>query len=440
MKQFFNTISEMRSYLLLWVTQMISGLGSAMTGYALVIWSYTQEGSALKTAMLMVCTYAPYVLCSIFAGAISDRWDKKKILLSCDTLAALCTLIVLVLLKADQLRIWHLYLVNAVSGLMNTIQQPASEVAVTAILPRKHYQKVGGLRYLSGSINSILTPILATAVLGLGGMDAVILVDLASFAAAFLVLLFFIPIPHISAKKSGRERFLRSAGEGVRWLKRNLGVFHLILFLAAINLVASMYNAALPAMMLSKPGAGELSMGIVNTVIGVTSLAGSLLASFLKTPKSRVRAIWISLMLSMSTENFFLAFGQSVWVWCLGAFLGWIAIPWMNTNLEATLRLTIPEEIQGRVFATRNSFQFFTIPVGYFLGGLLVDRLFEPIMASQDAHSLLVGCFGVGKGSGAAFFFAVLWLMGMGVCLLFRRDPHIWKLDAGFCETKESTI
>ena len=125
MKQFFNTISEMRSYLLLWVTQMISGLGSAMTGYALVIWSYTQEGSALKTAMLMVCTYAPYVLCSIFAGAISDRWDKKKILLSCDTLAALCTLIVLVLLKADQLRIWHLYLVNAVSGLMNTIQQPA---------------------------------------------------------------------------------------------------------------------------------------------------------------------------------------------------------------------------------------------------------------------------------------------------------------------------
>lgn len=57
-----RTISEMRSFLLLWGSQLISGLGSAMTGYALVIWSYTQKGSALVTAMLMVCTYAPYVL------------------------------------------------------------------------------------------------------------------------------------------------------------------------------------------------------------------------------------------------------------------------------------------------------------------------------------------------------------------------------------------
>ena len=135
MKNLINTISEMRSYLLLWITQLVSGLGSAMTSYALVIWSYTQKDSALVTAMLMVCTYAPYVICSIFAGALSDRWDKKKILLTCDALAALSTLIVLILLKADQLRIWHLYIVNAVSGLMNTIQQPASEVAVTAILP-----------------------------------------------------------------------------------------------------------------------------------------------------------------------------------------------------------------------------------------------------------------------------------------------------------------
>ena len=138
MKRQIKTISEMRFFLLLWVTQMVSGLGSAMTAYALVIWSYTQKGSALMTAMLMVCTYAPYVLFSIFAGALSDRWDKKKILLACDALAALCTLLVLILLEAGQLRIWHLYLVNAVSGLMNTILQPASEVAVTVLLPRKH--------------------------------------------------------------------------------------------------------------------------------------------------------------------------------------------------------------------------------------------------------------------------------------------------------------
>ena len=73
--------NQMRSYLLLWLSQMISGLGSAMTAYALVIWSYTQSGSALRTALLMVSSYAPYVLCSIFAGALSDRWNKKKTML-----------------------------------------------------------------------------------------------------------------------------------------------------------------------------------------------------------------------------------------------------------------------------------------------------------------------------------------------------------------------
>jgi len=428
MKHFFHDLYEMRSYLTLWLTQMVSGLGSAMTSYALVIWSYTQQGSALATALLMVCSYTPYVICSVFAGALSDRWDKKKTMLVCDALAALSTVAVLVLLKNGALRVWHLYIVNAVSGLMNTVQQPASEVATTAMLPPKFYQKVGGLRYLSSSLQSILTPILATAVLGLWGMDAVIALDLASFAVAFVVLLCFIPIPRISGEGSG-ESVLKSAAEGVRWLKKHAGIFHLMLFLAAINLVASMYNAAFPAMMLSRAGAGERAMGTVNAVIGIATLAGSILASVMKAPKRRVKAIWYCLMLSMCTENFFLAFGKNVPVWCFGAFLGWIMIPWMNANLDVINRMTIPVELQGRVFAARNSFQFFTIPLGYFLGGLLVDWVFEPLMAVQDRGSVLVRCFGSGKGSGAASLFAVLWLAGVLVCLLFRGDRHVWRLE-----------
>lgn len=182
MKNYIKDFKEMRRYLLLWFTQLISGLGSTMTGYALVIWSYTQSGSALWTALLMVCSYAPYVICSIFAGALSDRWDKKKTILACDSLAALNTLVVLLLLKTENLQIWHLYIVNAISGLMNTVQQPASEVATTALLPRKFYQKVGGLRYLSSSLNSILTPIITTAVMGLWGIDTVIAIDLVSLS------------------------------------------------------------------------------------------------------------------------------------------------------------------------------------------------------------------------------------------------------------------
>ena len=90
---------EMRAFLLLWSTQALSSLGSSMTAFALVVWSYEAEGSALTTALLSVCSYAPYVAMSIFAGALSDKWNKKATLLICDTAAAACTVAVLVLLQ-----------------------------------------------------------------------------------------------------------------------------------------------------------------------------------------------------------------------------------------------------------------------------------------------------------------------------------------------------
>lgn len=196
-----------------------------------------------------------------------------------------------------------------------------------------------------------------------------------------------------------------------------------------VFVVASIYSAAFPAMMLSRNGGSEITLGLVNAVIGVTMLVGSILASFMKTPKSRIRVICNCLLFSMATENILLALGRTPLIWCIGGFLGWLAIPIMSTNMEAILRLHIPENMQGRVYSVRNSLQFFTIPVGYLLGGILVDQVFEPIMANQGLDSLLVRVFGCGKGSGAAFLFFVIAFAGVAVCLFFRRDKHLWELD-----------
>ena len=427
--EFFTVLQEMSTYLLLWATQAFSGLGSAMTSYALVIWSYTQKGSALMTALLMVSSYAPYVLLSIFAGALSDKWNKKITMLVCDTVAALTTVIMLILLHNDALRIWQLYLINAVNGLMNTVQQPASEVAVTKVLPKKYYQRVGGLSYLASSFNSIMTPIIATAILGIAGMGAIVAFDLFTFGVAFVALALFIRIPEKQDGMEEKEKLMASVKKGISYLRRERGIFGLMLFLAAINLVASVYDAAFPAMMLSRNGGSERVLGIVNTVIGLSTLAGSILAFFVKKPRSRVCVICNSLLFSMSTENFLLAFGRTPLVWCIGGFLGWIAIPLMNANMNAITRLRVPEEIQGRVYAVRNSLQFFTIPIGYLLGGLLVDQVFEPIMASRAEGSILIRMFGSGKGSGAAFLFFVIAFAGIVVCLYFRRDKYIWELE-----------
>lgn len=429
MKTIQTIFRELRTFLLLWVTQSFSALGSAMTSFALVVWPYQQQGSALTTSLLSICSYAPYVLFSIFAGALSDRWNKKAIMLASDSFAAACTLTVLLLFRAGRLEIWDLYIVNALNGLMNTMQQPASDVAISLLSPQKHYQKVSGLRSFSNSLVTILAPVLATALLAAAGLQAVIFFDLGTFAAAFLTLAGWIQIPKAREGTSPAEPPLRAARQGLRYLKENRGILHLILFLAIINFTASIYNAALPAMLLSRQGAGEPALALVNTFAGIATMGGSILVSIAPPPKSRVRVIFNSLLFSMSTENFFLAFGRSTPIWCLGAVLGWACIPFMNANMDVLLRTRIPIDMQGRVYAARNALQFFTIPLGYFLGGLLIDQVFEPFMATQSSGSFWAALFGTGKGSGAALLFFVIGMTGMLSCLPFYRDRHIRALE-----------
>ena len=420
---------ELHSFLILWSTQSFSALGSSMTSFSLIIWSYQQQGSALTTALLSVCSYAPYVIMSIFAGALSDKWSKKVTMLVSDSFAALCTVAILLLLQTGRLEIWHLYFLNALNGLMNTVQQPAADVTISLLTPKKHYQKISGMRSFSNSIVSILTPIIATTLLTLINIQAVIVFDLVTFAVAFFTLMCFVKIPKLQEESSKNETVLQSARAGLRYLKDNRGILDLILFLAVINLIASVYNAAFPAMILSREGGGDVALGIVNAVTGVALLAGSIIISVLPEPKSRVGMICNTLLVSMSTENFFLAFGRSIPIWCVGAALGWICIPIMNANMDVLFRNHIPISMQGRVFSARNTLQFFTIPIGYFLGGFLVDKIFEPLMASLPNENFLISIFGSGKGSGAAFLFFIIAIMGIITCLSFRKDPHIWELE-----------
>lgn len=410
---------ELKPYLILWSTQSLSALGSGMTSYGLVLWLYLKSGSALQTALLSVCSYLPYVVMSIFAGALSDRWNKKRTMLVCDLIAALSTVAVLALIKAGSLEAQHLYILNALNGLMNTVQQPASEVAATMLIPKGLYGKTSGLRSFSQSLNSILTPILAAALFSFAGIELIIAVDLTTFAAAFLTLWLAISIPEGRQEDAPKEPLLTSVRSGLGWLKRNPLIMNLILFLAGINLIASVYNAALPAMLLSKPSGGEAVLGIVNTCAGIAAMLGSILVTLLPEPKNRVRVICLSLFLSMSTENFMLAFGKTPLIWCTGAVLGWLLVPVMNANMDVIFRSTIPRDMQGRVYSCRNTMQFFTIPVGYLLGGLLVDSVFEPFMAVQPPDSTLAQLFGAGKGSGAALLFFAIALSGVLICLIF---------------------
>lgn len=275
-----NSIKRLKTFLILWSTQSLSQLGSAMTNFALMLWMYEKTGSALQTSLLGICSYAPYVMMSIFAGALSDRWDKKRTMLVCDSFAACTTVIVLVLLKNDLLCPVHLYVLNAVNGLMNTIQQPAGDVSMTLIIDKEDYQKTSGLRSFSQSLVTIVNPIAATAFFSLFGIEAVIFIDLATFAAAFITLLLFIRIPKLPQNGGLQEESLFDAAKvGLTYLKENPMILCLILFLAGVNLVASAFDAVLPAYILPRENGGEAVLGIATSCAGMATLVGSMIVS-----------------------------------------------------------------------------------------------------------------------------------------------------------------
>ena len=202
MYKFKSHFSGMRGFAILWSTQTFSALGSAMTSFALVLWAYRQSGSAVTTALLSVCSYAPYVMMSIFAGALCDRWDKKRTMLLCDLFAALTTFCVLLLARAGRLHIAHLYILNALNGLMNTLQKPAADVTVSLLVPRERYQRAAGMQALGNALTTVLAPVLASMLYAFAGLEMVVFFDLGTCFVAVVALAGFVRIPARTAKGS----------------------------------------------------------------------------------------------------------------------------------------------------------------------------------------------------------------------------------------------
>lgn len=419
--------NELKKFYILWTTQSLSQLGSSITAFALTLWLYEKTGSSLSTAALTICSYAPYVIMSIFAGALTDRFDKKKTMLVCDVIAVLCTITILVLFNTNNLMIWHLYALNAISGLMNTVQQPASEVAMTLIIPKQYYQKTSGLRSLSRSLIAILHPLIATALYSIMGLNGVIAVDIATFMIAFVALKFFLTIPKVPS--SPKESVLILAREGLGFLKNNPMIMTLIIFMSGVNLISSAFEATLPGFILPNPKGGQTILGIVTSCSGIAMIISSLIVPVLPKPKNRVRVVYLTMLFALGSENLLLAFSREPVLWCIGQILGWILVPVMGANLDIIFRSSIPVELQGRVYACRNTLQFFTIPIGLFLGGFLVDNVCEPFMAGIGEFTLLNILFGTGKGSGAALVLFILGVSGIIMCLITGRKLKNYKFN-----------
>ena len=413
-----NTFSALRGFLLLWGSQTVSELGTAMTDYALVIWVYGQKGTASSVTLLTICAFLPTILFRFIAGTLVDRWDKKRVMLVSDAVAALGTALVWALYATNALRIGHLYLITALLSLMNAFQVPASFVATSLLVPREHYARAGGLQGFSGAAIAILAPALGSALLAFGGMRVVLMIDLASFFVAFLVLSLGIRIPRIEPEGEKDEPLMKSCLGGLRYLREHRALLRITLFLAIVNFLAKLSNdGMISPFVLGRTGNDPRALGMVQSAVALGLLAGSLLVTVAKPAKHKTRVIFVTCAIVFS-GNIVQSLSVRPAVWCAAAFAAYMMAAVMNANLATLLREKVPPGIQGRVFSAKDTLQNGTIPLGLFLGGVLADRVFEPLMASDSpVQRALSRLFGSGSGAGIAVMFFAVGVLGVILCL-----------------------
>ena len=150
--------NQWNTYIIFWLTQTISQLGSSMTSFSLILWVYSNTGSAMSMSLMSFCTYLPYIIVSLVAGTYVDRHRKKTIMLSADMIAACNTVVILLLLMLGKLENYHIYILNIITGTMNAFQGPATSVAIGMIVPQGQYEKASGMNSFSSSILTVVTP------------------------------------------------------------------------------------------------------------------------------------------------------------------------------------------------------------------------------------------------------------------------------------------
>lgn len=419
-----------KKYIVLWLSQSVSGLGSSMTGFALVLWAYGKSHSAMSVSLMSFCNYVPYVFLSLFVGDFIDRHKKKTIMLVSDSIVAAGSLVVLAFWLAGHLAVWNIYVINAVIGITNAFQQSASAVATGRLVPKEKLSNVSGMNSFSNNLIVVFSPMLAAFLFAAGGLPLILLIDLASFVVAFCVLLFFIAIPEQYRKKACSSPFAGIA-EGFAVLKKERGILYIMLTMALINFFSRLtYENILSPMILARSSGDSIALGIVNACMGIGGIAGGIVVSVKKESRHKAVSIYVSAALSFLFGDLMMAVGKNVFWWSAAAVAASLPIPFIMANQNTILYRKIPVAMQGRVFAVRNAIQCSTIPVGIILGGYLADYVFEPFMDSGNRLAGMLGTIvGDSAGSGMAAMFLCTGICGFTVSMASCFNREIKKLN-----------
>lgn len=427
-----KTGNKMYNFMIFFIGQTVSELGTSMTGFATVIWMYSNSGQVMSSSLLAICSTVPYLIVCLLGGVVVDKMNKKKIMLICDSIAAAGSVILLGCYILGYLQLWVLCLVNIINGFMNAFQNPASQVTVTLLVEQKDYARIGGIQSTMGALVGIFQPILATTILNVLGLQWILIVDLCTFVFAFLVLLFVVQIPDeiASDSQSSFSEIWNGLKEGIDFISGNRPILMLLIMYCILEFIGAIsFDGMFTPLLLARTNNNETIVGIVSSFMAIGCIVASVILSMMEQPKKKLPIMYFGSYMCLIGITLF-GMGRSLVWWCIVVFIGCFGSPIYHTYQTIIIREKVDASMQGRVFSLQGMITQALTPLGFLGGGMLADYIFEPLMKKMFLGKNIITFFvGRQNGSGIGLIFVIAGLVGIAALTILKCNPAIKELE-----------
>ena len=413
-------LTGMRAFVIVWLGQVFSLLGTAMSGFGLMVWAYELTGKATVLALVGFFFITPMLIISPLAGALVDRHNLKLMMMLSDLASGLSTIAVLILYASGHLQIWHLYVTNAISGTFQAFQWPAFSVAVTTMLPKEQYGRANGMFSLAESGSGVLAPILAAGLLGFIGLGGILTLDLIMLVFALSALLIaHVPQPEVTAiGLESRGSLWKESIFGFKYILKKPSLLGLQCVFMFGNFFSNISYTLLAPMILARTGNNEVVLGSVNSIGAVGGVIGGLMMSAWGGTKRKVHGVLMGWALGGLFGETLLGLGRGAVVWSIALFLSSFFGPIINSSNQAIWQAKVAPDVQGKVFSIRRLIAWVSFPMATLIAGPLADYVMEPAMRQGGSLvPIFSSLVGTGPGAGMALIIATtgLFIILIGV-------------------------
>lgn len=390
-----------RSYWKLWHATAISNLGDGISGIAYPWLASAVTRSPILIAAAGFASRLPWLIFTLHAGVITDRFDRRKLILGMDAFRGALTIIVgvVVLLNQDSLPSlneltsitdlethWGLYLTFVATaflfGMAEVLRDNSAQTFMPSVVAKENLEKANGRIWSAESLtNSFIGPPLGSLLIGVA-IFLPFFVDAGTFFIAVALLATikgnFRPVHEQPREKVNFKIEIR---EGFTWLWNHTLLRPLAIILGCMNGVGTLVGVTFILFAQEVLGTSVFVFSILGTAGAIGGIVGGLLAPKISEKFGSGPSLRIALIAG-PLGNLIVGFTSS-WqvVWVVTVFESFVAVLW-NTITVSLRQSIIPTNLLGRVNSVYRFFAWGSIPIGMFLGGAVVSLIQN--LASRD--------------------------------------------------------